>query len=229
MTATAVLYLRVSTDDQAESGLGIEAQRTACRAAAVRLGLEITGEHVDAGLSGSKGIAERPALLSALSAVKRGGVLLVAKRDRVARDMGITLAVESELGRKGARLISAAGEGSEDDGIGGLILRTVSDMNAQIERMQVSIRTRAAMAEKKAKGERVSRFLPFGYTLAADGIHLVANDREQQIIAVVQSLRSDGMSYGAIATALDTTTPREDGRPWQKMSVKRMIDAAPIA
>jgi site-specific DNA recombinase len=226
--ATAILYLRVSTDEQAESGLGIEAQRAACIAAAKRLGLEITGEYVDAGISGAKGIADRPALLSALSAVKRGGVLLVAKRDRIGRDMSITIAVESELARKGAALLSAAGEGSEDDSIGGLIQRRMIDLFAEVEREMIRTRTRAAMAEKKRKGERVSRFIPFGYTLATDGIHLEANEREQRIIAIVQSLRADGMSYRAIATALDTTTPREDGKLWQAMSIKRMTDAAPI-
>lgn len=228
MAATAVLYLRVSTTDQADSGLGIEAQRTACHAAATRLGLEITGEYVDAGISGSKGIADRPALLSALSAVKRGGVLLVGKRDRVARDMAITIAVESELTRKGARLVSAAGEGSGEDGISGLILRTITDLQSQIEREMIRTRTRAAMAEKKTRGERVSRFLPFGYDLAPDGIHLQANEREQRIIAVVRSLRSDGMSLRAIATELDTIAPRE-GKGWQANQIKRIVDTAPIS
>jgi DNA invertase Pin-like site-specific DNA recombinase len=223
--ATAIVYLRVSTTEQADSGLGIEAQRAACIAAATAAGLEIGGEYVDAGVSGAKGIADRPGLLSALSAVKRGGVLLVAKRDRIGRDMGIAIAVESELTRKGAALLSAAGEGSEDDSIGGLIQRRMIDLFAEVEREMIRTRTRAAMAEKKRKGERVSRFLPFGYDLAADGIHLVANEREQMIITLVQSLRADGMSYRAIATALDTTTPREDGKPWQAMSVKRMTDA----
>jgi DNA invertase Pin-like site-specific DNA recombinase len=226
--AAATVYLRVSTDEQADSGLGIEAQRAACIAAAARLGLEITGEHIDAGISGAKGIADRPGLLSAISAVKRGGVLLVGKRDRVARDMAITIAVESELTRKGARLVSAAGEGSGDDGISGLILRTFTDLQAQTEGMMIRARTRAAMQAKKARGERVSRFLPFGFDLAPDGVHLVANIREQKIIEIVRTLRADGMTLRAIATALDTTEPREDGKTWQAMSIKRMIGAAPI-
>lgn len=225
---TAILYLRVSTDEQTESGLGIDAQRAACIAAATRLGLEITGEYVDAGISGAKGVADRPALLSALSTVKRGGVLLVAKRDRIGRDMGITIAVESELARKGAALLSAAGEGSEDDSIGGLIQRRMIDLFAEVEREMIRTRTRAAMAEKKKRGERVSRFIPFGYSLDSDGIHLVGNEREQRIIAVVLSLRADGMTLRAIATALDNSTPREDGKAWKPQSIKRMIDAAPI-
>jgi DNA invertase Pin-like site-specific DNA recombinase len=224
----AILYLRVSTDEQAESGLGLAAQRAACIAAATRDGLEIIGEHIDAGISGSKGITDRPGLLSALSAVKRGGVLLVAKRDRIGRDMAITIAVESEITRKGARLLSAAGEGSEDDSVGGMIQRRMIDLFAEVEREMIRTRTRAAMAEKKAKGERVSRFLPFGYSLAADGIHLVTNEREQRIIAVVHSLRADGLTLRAIATELDNCNPREDGKAWAPMSIKRMIDTDPI-
>ena len=115
----AVAYLRVSTDEQAESGLGLDAQLSAVQAAADRLGVAIAAVHTDAGVSGAKGIESRPGLFSALAAVKRGDVLLVAKRDRIARDMLLTMQVERELERKGARLVSAAGEGTDSEDVGG--------------------------------------------------------------------------------------------------------------
>jgi DNA invertase Pin-like site-specific DNA recombinase len=64
-------YLRVSTSQQSESGLGIEAQKTAVSAAAQRLGLPLVNVFTDAGTSGSLAIEDRPVLLEAVSALKR--------------------------------------------------------------------------------------------------------------------------------------------------------------
>jgi len=74
-------YLRVSTDAQADSGLGLEAQRSAITAAAARLGLDLGDVFTDAGLSGALELEDRPGLFAAVNALKRGDTLLVAKRD----------------------------------------------------------------------------------------------------------------------------------------------------
>ena len=115
-------YLRVSTTDQAEAGNGLNAQRDACQAWAARQGDTVAAVFEDPGVSGSKSLEHRPALLELLSGLKRGDVVLVAKRDRVARDVVISAMVEAAVERKGARLVSAAGEGSEDDSPAGLFL-----------------------------------------------------------------------------------------------------------
>ena len=73
-----IAYLRVSTDEQASSGLGLEAQLAAIRAAATP-----DAVFTDDGYSGSN--IERPALHAALSALKKGDVFMVAKRDRLGR------------------------------------------------------------------------------------------------------------------------------------------------
>jgi DNA invertase Pin-like site-specific DNA recombinase len=86
----AVGYVRVSTEDQARSGLGLEDQRAAIKAAAERLRLQLIGIHADEGLSGGLEASERPGLMAALGELKRGDVLLVAKggspREGHARD-----------------------------------------------------------------------------------------------------------------------------------------------
>src|SRR5690349_19214592 len=85
--SSAIAYLRVSSDQQAESGLGLEAQEIAVRAAAGRIGLELEKVCVDAGVSGGLAIEDRPVLLDAVVSLRRGDVLLVAKRDRLGRDV----------------------------------------------------------------------------------------------------------------------------------------------
>ncbi|AFV12387.1 site-specific recombinase PinR [Thermacetogenium phaeum DSM 12270] len=71
MTA-ALIYLRVSTEEQAERGYSIAAQREECRAKARELGATEITEFVDEGVSGS--ILERPALVAALEKLKAGGI-----------------------------------------------------------------------------------------------------------------------------------------------------------
>ena len=66
-SARAIGYIRVSTEQQADSGLGLEAQQTSIAGAALRLGLELSRTFVDAGTSGSLAIEDRPVLLDAVA------------------------------------------------------------------------------------------------------------------------------------------------------------------
>src|SRR4051794_33575364 len=111
----AIAYLRVSTDKQADSGLGLEAQRQSVSTAAARLGLELGAVLIDAGTSGALVLAERPVLMEAITALRRDDVLLIAKRDRLARDVVEAAMIERLVTKRGARIVSAAGEGTDSD------------------------------------------------------------------------------------------------------------------
>src|SRR6476620_9635757 len=111
----AIGYLRVSTEQQADSGLGLEAQQASITAAAGRMGLTLSATFTDAGTSGSLTIEDRPVLLDAVAALKRGDVLLIAKRDRLGRDVIAVAMIERLVTKCGARVVSAAGEGTESD------------------------------------------------------------------------------------------------------------------
>jgi len=81
-----VAYLRVSTDEQVQSGLGLDAQRTAVEQEAVRRGWSVTWE-ADEGVSGK--LRNRPALDRALARLRAGEAqaLVVAKMDRLGRSV----------------------------------------------------------------------------------------------------------------------------------------------
>jgi DNA invertase Pin-like site-specific DNA recombinase len=162
----AVAYLRVSTEQQAESGLGLEAQRVSVTAAAARLGLTLVETCVDAGTSGSLAMEDRPVLLEAIARLKRGDVLLVAKRDRLGRDVIAVALIERLIAKRGARFVSAAGEGTDSTDPSGLLMRRLIDSFAEYERLMIATRTRAALAAKPRRGEWVSGVIPFGYRLA---------------------------------------------------------------
>jgi len=195
----AVAYLRASKDEQR---LSPEAQRATVEAWAAREGVQVVAWCVDQGVCSVTPIDGRPALLAALAALREhgAGVLVVAKRDRIARDVVLAAGVEREAARLGARVTSASGEGNGDSPAD-QFMRTVVDGAAQYERGLIRARTKAALAAKSAKGERVGA-VPFGFALAADGVHLVAVEGEQVVIARARALAAEGRSLRAVAAQL---------------------------
>ncbi len=221
---SAIGYLRCSTDRQADSGLGIEAQRASITATAARLGLPLAAVFTDAGASGSLAIDDRPVLLDAVSVLKRGDVLLVAKRDRIGRDVVEVAMVERLVTKRGARIVSAAGEGTDSDDPSGVLMRRLIDSFAEYERLIISCRTKSALAAKRRRGERISGAVPYGFTLGVDGCKLEASDVEQQTLRAVRQLRADGCSFQAIADTLNERGSRtRAGSRWRWQYARNLV------
>ena len=143
----AAIYTRVSTEEQAENKNGLEAQEHACVAYAKRMGWEVSGVFTDAAVSGSLGLEKRPAMLEAISTLRKGDVLLAAKRDRIGRLDPLAMAmIEASVGRRGARIVSAAGEGTADDDPSSILMRRMVDAFAEYEKLIIRARTKAGLA-----------------------------------------------------------------------------------
>lgn len=194
-------YLRVSTQDQAESGAGLAAQLDACRRFAQAAGVELGAVYEDAGISGSKGLEARPGLLDAVAAMGKGDVLVIAKRDRLGRDPIKVAMIEAAVGRKGGRIVSAAGEGTEGDDPASVLMRRMVDAFAEYERLLIGARTKAALGAKKRRGERVGA-VPYGSRLAADGVHLEDCPEEQDVIRLAKEYSAKGLSLRGVAARL---------------------------
>lgn len=194
----AVAYLRVSTDDQ---HLGPEAQRAAIQMWADREGVSVVAWHTDKGVSGGSNLGDRPALVAAVGELRAAGagVLVVAKRDRLARDVYVAATIERAVSQCGARVIAADGTANGDTAADAF-MRTILDGAAAYERALIRSRTRAALAAKRAKGERVGT-VPFGFEATEDGA-LVPNAAEQAVIAEARALRASGLTVRAVAAAL---------------------------
>lgn len=217
----AIAYLRASTSDQR---LSPEAQRAAVEVWAAREGVTVAAWHLDAGVSGGADIADRPGLVAALGELRAvgAGLLVVAKRDRLARDPYIAIAVERAAEASGARVVTADGTANGDTPADAF-MRAILDAAAAYERALIRARTRAALAAKRAKGERAGT-VPFGFALAADGRTLVANPDEQEIVACVRALRAEGVSFRRIVTELDARgLVSRAGRPFDVAQVHRMV------
>ena len=228
----AVGYVRLSPAGSRDAldALGPDAQREALARWCAAHGAELVGTHEDLDVSGGDPLDRRPALLAALDGLAQhgAGVLLVAKRDRLARDVLNAALIERLAERAGARVVSAAGEGT--DGLpgdpSGMLLRGIVDLFAQYERLVIAARTRAALAVKKARGERTGG-VPYGYRLATDGVHLEPDPDEARAVAAARRYRAKGMTLQAIADRLHTRgiRPRSGGR-WHPQTVARIVAGA---
>jgi len=197
--AVAVAYLRVSTEDQ---NLGPEAQRATITAWAARQGVRVVAWFTDQGISGGKPVEDRPALLAALEAVRAhgAGLLVAGKRDRIARDVVVAATVEWLAQDAGARVVTADGVSAEDTPEG-MLMRTLMDAFASYERALIRSRTRAALAVKRARGERLGGDVPIGYR--AEGGRLVADVQEQAVLGRVREMRGRGLSIARVAAVLN--------------------------
>jgi site-specific DNA recombinase len=218
----AVGYIRVSKDEQR---LGPDAQRAAIEAWAAREGVQAAAWHVDAGVCSVTAIDQRPALVAALASLREhgAGVLVVAKRDRIARDVVLTAGVEHAAASAGAVVVSAAGEGN-GSAPADAFMRTVIDGAAAYERALIRARTTAALAVIRARGQKTGGGVPYGYRLDADGRSLVAVEGEQTTIARARTLAAEGRSLRAVATQLAAERhASRTGRPFAAAQIARML------
>jgi DNA invertase Pin-like site-specific DNA recombinase len=225
----AVAYLRVSTDSQSEAGHGLRAQRDANRAWAKRSEFKRIAETFsDAGISGAAGLENRPALLEAVAALQAGDVLVVAKRDRLGRDPFVIAMIEAAVARQGAKIVSAAGEGTDGNAPGDVLMRRMVDAFAEYERLLIGARTKAALQAKIRRGERVGS-LPYGFDLVGDGVQLVRNKREQRAIRLIGDLHESGLSLRKIAAELTRLGIRtKNGNAvWGHTAVNRILNRVP--
>ena len=218
----AVAYLRVSTEDQA---LGPEAQRAAIEGWAERQGVQVLSWHLDQGVGGATPIEDRPGLLAALQDLEdlEAGLVVVAKWDRLARDVMIAAMVERMVERVGARIVSADGVGV-GDGPEAALMRAMVQAFSAYERALIRSRTSSALRALRAKGQRAGE-VPLGYRLAEDGKGLLEDTVEMEAICQVRQLRAEGWSYRKIAAELNRRGVRPRGQAWHAMTVSRMARA----
>jgi len=139
-------YIRVSTDRQAASGLGLEAQRTAIEQYAARQGREIIEIYVEAE---SGKLKDRPQLNAALAHCRRAkATLVIAKLDRLARNVAFV----SALMETGTEFVAV------DAPFANRLMIHVLSAVAEWEREQISERTKAALAAAKARGVKLGTY-----------------------------------------------------------------------
>jgi len=168
-------------------------------------------------------LEQRPGLLDAISHLEKDDMLLVAKRDRLGRDPIVVALIERTVARRGARIISAAGEGTEGDDPSNVLMRRIIDAFAEYERLIIGARTKTALQCKNQRGERVGS-IQYGFRLAEDGKRLLPEPKEQEIIELACKLRSKGMTIREVAKELTKSGFKSRvGRPFGPKQVWVMV------
>lgn len=205
---TVVGYVRVSTDEQADSGAGLAAQRAAIATEAERRGWRLLSVHEDAGASG-KSLAGRPGLQTALEAIERGdaSALVVAKLDRLSRSLLDFASLMDRSRRRGWALV-ALDLGVDTTTPSGEMMANVLAVFAQFERRLIGQRTKEALAQKRAAGIRLGR----------------PRSLPQETDELIVSLRRSGLTLPAIAQRLSVLgVPTGQGGRWHPTTIRRIL------
>lgn len=202
-----VAYLRVSTDQQADSGQGLDIQEDACRAWARKHRHRLVDVVRDLGVSGTTDVAARPGLsrVMALLAAEKADGIVVFRLDRLARDLVLQETFLDDLHRRGRELHSCSPtedahlENAEDDPSRALVRQILGSV-AQYERAMTRLRLRAGRDRKRAAGGYAAGPPPYGF--AAVKGDLVPVPAEQSAIRLMRKLHGDGQSYRQIGEEL---------------------------
>lgn len=219
-----VAYLRVSTDRQGKSGLGLEAQREAVARYLNGGGWKLVAEYVETE-SGKRN--DRPKLKAALSHAKAAGAtVIVAKLDRLSRNTRFLL----DIIESGADVVFCDLPQIPPGPTGKFLLTQMASV-AELERGLISERTKAALAAAKARGvklgnpngARALRGRQVGNQEAVRAVREDAQRRADDLAGIVAGLQAEGItSAHALARELNTReipTPR-GGRWWPATAVR---------
>ena len=214
----AIGYIRVSTAGQVSDGVSLDTQVSKIRAWCELNGYELGGIFSDEGISGTR--IDREGLAEAISALKRGEALVVYSLSRFGRNTKHTLELAEQLERKGVDLVSVSEKIDTTCAAGKMVFRMLAVLS-EFERDQIGERTSAAMQHKKSKNERIGS-IPYGSKLSDDGVTLLNDECEQQIIRLVKTLRHNGLSYREIAEALEERGMKPRGKKWHAQTLKNI-------
>lgn len=216
-----ISYLRVSTDRQGESGLGLEAQRVAVANYLQQRKGELLCERVEVE-SGRKRGANRPVLMQALSDARKAGAgLVVGKLDRLSRDVRFFLQVldDSGVDVRFADLPDISPSTDE----GRMVLVQMANF-AEFEGRRIGTRTRAALAAAKARGVVLGRAGPANLRPNIEQRQRQADEFAGRLGGVVDGMKSRGLSQRAMVQELNSIgikTPR--GGEWSLQQVQRLL------
>ena len=215
----AIGYVRVSTDEQAKSGLGLEAQIAKIKAYAELFDIELTEIIMDEGISGKT--LERDGLKKAIKMLKEKKVegMVIAKLDRLTRNVADLGTLVSTVFDK-AELYSVSEQINTKNAAGRLVLNVLVSV-AQWERETICERTKDALQAKKARGEKTGGNIPFGFN-QING-KLDRNEEEQAIISEIKSLKNKGLSLRKIAESLNARgIATKNGKTWTGTQIQRI-------
>ena len=194
----AILYARVSTDEQARSGFSLAQQLEALREYAAREGYDVLEEVSDPGQSGAS--LERPGMDRVRDLVAAGGVsvVLAQDRDRFAREPAYHYLLRREFEEHGTKIRALNDRGDESPE--GELTDGILDQLAKYERAKITERTRRGKLRKAREGKLVAGPRPnYGFQYNARRDNYVVNNEEMQVIRrIFRMVGAEGHTMNAV-------------------------------
>jgi len=210
----AFAYLRVSGKGQIE-GDGFTRQLAAIKKYADANGIKIAKVFREEGISGTKELENRPALLELMTALHSNGVklVMVEKLDRLARDLMIQETIIGDLRKNGFDLVSVAEPDLLQDDPSRKLMRQIFGAISEYEKTMIVLKLRGARVRQKARTGRCEGAKPYG-TLPG----------EVAVIERMTALRGEGMGFDRIAAKLneDGVKPRRGAR-WHGLTINKIL------
>jgi DNA invertase Pin-like site-specific DNA recombinase len=219
-----IAYTRVSTDRQAEHGLGLQVQERAIRAWAKAEGHVITAWYSDKGVSGSNGLDSREGLSAAFRELKAGRAegLVVYRLDRLARKLASQETWIEMLEKAGRKVLSVTEPEYGDDETRTLV-RQVLGAISEYERAVIRRRMQSGRELKRSQGGYAGHGSPAFGTRSDSGV-IVTDDAEAETVALIRQLAGSGMSLRSIAAELNARQVRSKrGGAWHPQTVARVL------
>lgn len=222
MTADRIVvgYIRVSSEEQAKSGLSLENQDRKIRAFAETQDVKVDRVLRDEAKSAKN--LNRPEVQEIIEGIKAKRIsrVIIYKLDRLTRSVR-DLAFILELFEKHGAILSSVVETLDTASASGKMVVHIIGAIAEWERGVISERTQAALDVKRGRGERISGIIPYGFRLA--GKKLAPHPVEHSVWKTITARRREGASYALIARELNAAgiRPRK-AASWSAMSVRNI-------
>lgn len=220
-----IIYIRVSTEEQAKEGLSLGAQRARAEAYAAAYSHQVVLVIEDAGVSAKS--LKRPGLQRALKMLRKHEAdgLLIVKLDRLSRSLiGWATLIEKYFNEKSGRHLLSVSDSIDTSSASGRLVLNVLMAVAQWEREAIAERTSEALQHKKRGGARLGA-VPLGFKRQGD--QFVEDEEEQKVLARVLALSTGGVRLGAVARALEAEGFRtKRGGAWHITTVRKLLKRA---
>jgi site-specific DNA recombinase len=221
----AILYARVSTDEQARSGYSLAQQLEALRDYTAREGYEVLDEVVDPGQSGAS--LERPGMDRVRDLVAGGGisVVLAQDRDRFAREPAYHYLLRREFEEHGTKIRAMNDRG--DDSPEGELTDGILDQLAKFERAKTAERSRRGKLRKAREGKVIASHTPnygFKYNATRDGYE-VDEGAMQVVWSIFRMIGEERSTLYKAKRALERASiPSASGsRFWHEKAIREYI------